>query len=91
MRGTEEIMGGEGGIPEPGQFETVGDWFKYVRSEGFNVPVQVPHAISRVMDTFDVDHQDAFTWLVERRLLTVVKRVVIVDLRATHIDLKKTV
>jgi len=77
-----------GGVPDPGQFGSVGEWFTYLRSEGFSVPVQAPHAISRVMDAFEMDHQDAFRWLVDRRLLVVMKSVVIVDLRATQVDLR---
>jgi len=49
-----------GYVPEPGQFGSVGEWFTYLRSEGFSVPVQAPHAISRVMDAFEMDHEEAF-------------------------------
>jgi hypothetical protein len=77
-----------GGVPEPGQFGSLGAWFTYMRSEGFSVPVQAPHAISRVMDAFEMDHQDAFRWLVDRGLLAVMRGVVVVDLRATRVDLR---
>ena len=86
--GTNDELGeGSGGFPESGRFETVGGWYKYVISEGFSVPVQVPHAISRVKGAFGLDNQGAFDWLVQRRLLIVRHGVVVVDMRATHIDL----
>lgn len=87
MRSNGEPEEGAGGVPPPGRFDTLGTWFQYVRSEGFSVPVQAPHAIARVMKAFDLDHQQAFDWLVERRLLMVRRGMVIINMRATQVDL----
>jgi hypothetical protein len=88
MENIEGVSKSGGGVPDPGQFGSVGEWFTYLRSEGFSVPVQAPHAIRRAMDAFEMDPQEAFRWLVDRRLLAVMKGVVVVDLRATRVDLR---
>lgn len=66
-------------IPTPDQFDNLGGWFSYCRTEGLSVPVQVPPAISRAMNQLDLTHTEAFDWLVDRHLLHVGRGFVIVD------------
>lgn len=72
-------------------FETLGDWFSTVREMGFNVPVQVPHAIQRAQKAWHLNRRDAFDRLQELGLLVVHEGGVIVDIRATNWDLDELV
>ena len=78
-------------VPEPGSFDSLGDWFKHVRAEGFNVPVQVPAAIQRAEKAWGLDWQQAFERLVDAKLLIAYPGGVTVDLRATTQDLNTLV
>ena len=84
----------EHGIPVPAQFETLGEWFRYCRSEGFSVPTQVPHAISKVMKHLELGRQEAFEWLITHRLLHIGQGIVVANMRALMeeviMDLAKT-
>lgn len=79
---------GETHLPTPGSFRSVGAWFRYLKGEGFSVPVQAPWAIQRVQKALKVDSQAAFEWLVEKRLLVIEPGSVAVDLRATTEDIE---
>lgn len=72
----------EHGIPVPAQFETLGEWFRYCRSEGFLVPTQVPHAVSKVMEHLELGRQEAFEWLITHRLLHIGQGIAVVSMRA---------
>ena len=78
-------------IPEPRSFEDLGGWFKYMRTEGFNVPVQVPTAIQRAQRAMDLDAQGAFDWLKENKLLVIYPGGATIDIRATVEDLDELV
>jgi hypothetical protein len=75
-------------FPHPRLFKSPSEWFDHVRKEGFSVPVQAPWAISRAMKEFDIAHAEAFDWLVDRGLIAIRGGVLVVDIRATQVDLR---
>lgn len=45
-------------LPEPGQFDSVSEWFSYLRAEDIPVPVQVPHAISKASNELGLERPE---------------------------------
>jgi hypothetical protein len=80
----------EHGEPTPpvSAFKSLGEWFQYMRTEGFNVPTQVPWAIQRAQKALDLGADEAIEWLEARRLLFVYPGGITVDLRATSMDIE---
>lgn len=73
-------------MPGPGRFPSVVSWFDYVRAEGYNVPVQVPHGVSLAGGHLGLSPQEAFDWLKERWLLFERNGMVAFDVRVTRPD-----
>ena len=71
----------------PSAFETLGDWFRYLKAEGFNAPTQVPWAIQRTQKALELGPDEAVEWLADRGLLVMYNTGVTVDVRATTQDI----
>ncbi len=58
-----------------------GEFIETARKEGYLVPPQAPHAIEMAMAFFNVDFPTAYQRLVEMKILILVGKVYLVNLR----------
>jgi len=62
------------------EYKTVGEWYKKMKADGFDVPLALYHTLIKLMDDKKISFQDAYRELEREGRIKVINRVINFDL-----------